>query len=249
MVALEEIIRPTWTNRSNSPRFSYQRKQFNSNPTLLSRILLLEEMLEKWRRGKRGPLPHLTPLQLLHALLLIDREGPLGRRALSQALQINDGIARGLLERLGEQGIVKVNENGVSLSAQGKTRLRTLLNQMSVKKIEPFEGSDLVPGKSATGIHLAGKYRQGMSGIPERDEAVKSGAQGLITIGLHERKLVIPPDNRDIGELSPKEDARLRGLFDLAENDLILIGFAQDSRRALAGALAATLSIASFSKS
>ena len=206
-------------------------------------------MLEKWRRGDRGPLPQLTPLQLLNALLLIDGEGPLGRRALAQAVQINDGIARGLLERLGEQGIVKINEKGVSLSAQGKTRLRSLLSQMSVKRIEPLEGSELVPGKSAAAIHLAGKYRQGMSGVPERDEAVKSGAQGLITIALHGRKMVIPPDNRDIGELSPKEDARLRNLFELAENDLIVIGFAHDPRRALAGALAATLSIASSSKS
>ena len=205
-------------------------------------------MLENWRRGERGPLPHLTPLQLLNSLLIIDREGPLGRRALAQAVQINDGIARGLLERLGEQGIVKVNENGVSLSALGKTRLRSLLNQMAIKEIEPFDGSDLVPGKSATAIHLVGKYRRGMSGIPERDEAVKSGAQGLITIALHERKLVIPPDNRDIRELSPKEDTRLRRSFDLVENDLVVIGFALDARRALAGALAAAISMASSGK-
>ena len=126
--------------------------------------------------------------------------------------------------------------------------MRSLLNQMAIKEIEPFDGSDLVPGKSATAIHLAGKYRRGMSGIPERDEAVKSGAQGLITIALHERKLVIPPDNRDIRELSPKEDTRLRRLFDLVENDLVVIGFALDARRALAGALAAAISMASSGK-
>ncbi len=204
---------------------------------------MLEEVLDKWRRGQTGPLPHLTPLQLLNALLLIDQEGPLGRRALSQALGINDGIARGLLERLGQQGIVEVNKTGVRLSPQGKTRLHRLLTQMSIRKIQSLDESDLVPGKSATAIHLAGKYQLGMTGIPQRDEAIKSGAQGSITIAIRGGKLVIPPDNRDAADLSPREDKRLRKLFDLSQNDLIVIGFADNKMRSLSGALAAALSI------
>ena len=61
---------------------------------------ILEDILEKWRRGSTGPLPQLTPLQLLNALVLVEREGPVGRRALSETLQLNDGVVRGLLERL-----------------------------------------------------------------------------------------------------------------------------------------------------
>jgi len=204
---------------------------------------MLEDMLEKWRRGTRGPLPQLTPLQLLNALLLIDQEGPVGRRALAQALQINDGIARGLLERLAEQGIVAVTETGVRLSEEGKTRLREVLRQMSVKKILTLENSDLVPGMTAVGIHLTRRYEVGMTGIPQRDEAVKAGADGSITIAVKEGRLVVPPDDRDAADLSPKENSRLRRLFKLSDNDLIIIGFAKDERRAMAGALAAVLSL------
>ncbi len=209
---------------------------------------MLEEMLENWRRGHRGPLPHLTTLQLLNALLLIDKEGPLGRRALSQALQINDGTARGLLQRLGEQGIVEVNEAGVKLSHPGKARLRGLLNQMSIKKILPLETSDLIPGKSSTAIHLAEKYSPHLTGIPQRDEAIKAGAQGSITIAVQKGRLIIPPDNREIANLSPKENNRLRDIFNPAENDVIIIGFADNPQRSLAGALAAALSIVSQTK-
>ncbi len=203
---------------------------------------MLEELLEKWRRGRTGPLPRLTPLELLNALLLIDWEAPLGRRALARGLEISDGITRGLLERLGEQGIVQIDKTGVRLSPQGKTRLQKLLTQMSIRKIQRLNENDLMPGKLATAIHLAGRYKPGMTGIPERDEAIKSGAYGSITIAVRRGRLVIPPDNRDTADLSPGEDKRLRNLFDLSENDLVVIGFASTRVRSLVGALAAVLS-------
>ena len=204
---------------------------------------MLGKMLEKWRRGTRGPLPHLTPLQLLNALLLIDQEGPVGRRSLALALQINDGIARGLLERLAEQGIVRVTETGAKLSQEGKSRLREVLRTMSIKKILNLDKTELVPGTLAVGIHLAHSYEAGMTGIPQRDEAVKAGADGSITIAVKDGRLVVPPDNRDTADVSPKEHSRLRTLFKPTDNDLIIIGFAKDQRRAMAGALAAVLSL------
>ncbi len=205
---------------------------------------MLEEMLDKWRRGTTGPLPQLTPLRLLNALLLIDQEGPVGRRALAQALSINDGIARGLLERLAEQEIVSVTKNGAKLSQQGKNRLHTLLQKMSVRKILTLGKTSLAGGKPSVAIQLSKKYQPGMTGIPQRDEAVKAGADGSIVMAVLSGKLLLPPDNKDAAELSPADNSRLRETFSLGENDLIVIGFGRDQRRALAGAIAAALSLA-----
>lgn len=205
---------------------------------------MLEEMLEKWRRGPRGPLPQLTPLLLLNALLLIDQEGPVGRRALAQALSINDGIARGLLERLAEQEIVSVAENGAKLSQQGKSKLQAVLQKMSVRKILTLGETKLVSGRPAVAIQLAEKYQRGMTGIPQRDEAVKAGADGSIIMVVRSGKLLLPPDNKDTAELSPIDNSRLRETLKLGENDLIVIGFGKDQHRALAGAIAAALSLA-----
>src|SRR2546430_10901027 len=85
---------------------------------------MLEDILEKWRRGSTGPLPQLTPLQLLNALVLVEREGPVGRRALSETLQLNDGVVRGLLERLAASKMALVTVKGVQLSKMGKESLR-----------------------------------------------------------------------------------------------------------------------------
>jgi Domain of unknown function (DUF4443) len=210
--------------------------------------LILEEVLGNWRRGTTGPLPQLTPLQLFLALLVIEREGPIGRRALAKALEANDGTVRGLLERLGEREIVKVEENGVSLSAKGKATVRGLFKQMFIRKIESLDRSDLVPGKYAAGIHFAGGYSPGLTGILQRDEAIRSGAQGSITIAVQREKLVMPPDNRDLLDVSLKENARLRNVFELKNRDLVIIGFADDPHRALAGAIAAVLSLTAQTK-
>ena len=201
-------------------------------------------MLEKWRRGARGPLPQLTPVQLLNALVLIDQKGPVGRRALAQALQINDGVTRGLLERLAEQGLVEVSEGtGVKLSRQGRETLQRYLKQIAVRKIKKLDETELVPGKVSVGIHLAKRYKPGITGVLQRDEAIKVGAEGTLTIGVVNGKLSIPPDNKRVAELSTREDTRIRELFHPSENDLVIIGFGKDVNRALSGALAAVLSL------
>ena len=205
---------------------------------------MLEEMLEKWRRGARGPLPHLTPVQLLNALVLIDQEGPVGRRALAQALQINDGVTRGLLERLAEQGLVEVGEGtGVKLSRNGRETLQKYLRQIGVKKITSLNETELVPGKASVGVQLSRKYKPGMTGVSQRDEAIKAGADGTITMAVVHGDLLIPPDGKKVKDLSPHDNNRLQEAFKLSENDLMVVGFGRDARRALSGALAAVLSL------
>jgi hypothetical protein len=162
---------------------------------------------------------------------------------LASTLQLNDGVIRGLLERLAESKMVKVTEAGVQLSKIGKESLRKLLRQLSIKKIISLEQSDLVPANSAMGVHVNKAYRPGMTGIVQRDEAIKAGAEGSITVAVLGKRLAIPPDNKSIAELAPKENARLRNELEPTDRDLIIIGFGKDAGRALAGALAAVLSL------
>lgn len=185
----------------------------------------------------------MSALQLLNALILIEREGPLGRRALSHALQIKDGVARGLMERLAESKTVRVMETGVELSQQGRQSLHRLLRQLSIKKILPVDGSDLITNSPAMSILVTRGYRPGMTGISQRDEAIKAGADGAITIAALGKKLVLPPDNKSLADLAPKENARLKEALKPADRDLILIGFGKDSSHALSGALAAVFSL------
>ena len=104
-------------------------------------------------------------------------------------------------------------------------------------------GTDLVEKNDAVAVHLAGGYKQGMTGVAQRDEAIKAGAQGSISIAALGGKLVIPPDNKNLADLAPVENIRLKREFGPSNGDLIIIGFGKTQGFALAGALAAVLSI------
>ncbi len=93
------------------------------------------------------------------------------------------------------------------------------------------------------GVHVLRRHVSGMTGITQRDEAIKAGAEGSITVAVVGGKLVIPPDNKNLAMLAPKENARLRNELKPSNNDLIIIGFGRDMSHALAGALAAVLSL------
>ena len=139
--------------------------------------------------------------------------------------------------------MVRVTETGVQLSRIGRENLRKLLRQLSIKKIISLERSDLVSANFTVGVHVSEAYRPGMNGIVQRDEAIKAGAGGSITVAVLGKKLVIPPDNKSIAELAPTENARLRNELEPTDKDLIIIGFGKDAGLALAGALAAVLSL------
>ena len=204
---------------------------------------VVEDVLEGWRRGTRGPLPQITPLQLLNALVIIDQDGPVGRRALAHSLRIKDGVVRGLLERLAEGKIALASETGVHLSGSGKKSLHKFLRQLSVKKIARLGESGLIGTGQGIAVHLGGVYKKGRTGVAQRDEAIKAGAAGSITIAVFGKRLVMPPDNKSIADLDPREDARLRREFSPSDKDLIIIGFGSDLGIAQAGALAAVMSL------
>jgi hypothetical protein len=175
--------------------------------------------------------------------LVIDNAGPVGRRNLSEQLEINDGVARGLLERLAEHNTINVTPTGVELSKKGKRQLQEIFRELSLKKIVPFDSLELTPGARAAGGRISKAYASDLTGVSQRDEAIKAGAMGAITVTVRDGKLRIPPDNKNIAQLAPGDNLRLLESFKPQENDVIVIGFARNPSRALAGMLAAIFSL------
>lgn len=80
--------------------------------------------------------------------------------------------------------------------------------------------------------------------IELRDTAVRIGALGAMTILCAKKGLMIPPDNESLGKLYPEAAATVEAEFSPKEGDVILLAFAEDEYAALAGVLAASLSVA-----
>jgi hypothetical protein len=166
-----------------------------------------------------------------------------GRRAISEELATNDGVVRGLFERLAEQNLVEVGPAGVALSKKGKILLRKILKDLLVVQLGYFENLQLIPGQTAVVAHLSQSSATELNGIMQRDEAIKAGAHGAITLTVREGRLRIPPDGKTVESVAVRDNRKFLEVFKLEENDVIMIGFGDSTGQALAGTIAGIFSL------
>lgn len=206
--------------------------------------LELDEMLLRWRRSARGPIPRLSLVEVFSALYLIEQYGPLGRYELASFMHENQGVIRGLLERLLEHKLVESSKAGASITHAGSKTLRAFLAERGISKLQRIEVSPLVSAQHTYGSHLRQAGSKATRVIEQRDIAVRFGAEGALTILCTKRGLTIPPDNESLEKLYPKAAEVLKTQFSVREGDVILLAFARDEYAALAGVLAVSLSVA-----
>ncbi|MHA1229176.1 MAG: DUF4443 domain-containing protein [Candidatus Helarchaeota archaeon] len=195
---------------------------------------------------RRGP-GHLFSLAHFYLVLkyLKEEKKPIGRYDLGKRLNLGSGSIRTVLKRLASKGLIesektkghKITENGLNvLNAIGKYIL----------KIQELENvGDLSVSNINIGCHVRYITNLIESGIRIRDEAIKYGADGVTT-------LIFKDDNFEIVGLDQFDIKRdyielYRELIDkfedIKDDDLIIIGTAQDKNAALIGVLNAIFSL------
>ncbi len=206
--------------------------------------LELDEMILKWRRSARGPIPRLSLVEVFAAVYLIEQYGPLGRYELASFMHENQGVIRGLLERLLERRLIESSKAGATVTSLGRKTIRRFLLEHGISELKRIEVSSLVSAQHAYGSHLRQAGSKISRVIELRDIAVRMGALGAMTILCAKRGLTIPPDNESLNKLYPEAAATLESQFSTKEGDVILLAFAEDEYAALAGVLAVSLSVA-----
>ncbi len=116
---------------------------------------------------------------LLYALRHFE---PLGRKTLSKILRVTEGVVRSMVSRLEEQDYVSVDRAGVKVTSKGILELQRRLEKMHIKGIKDFPHRELNIGPSSVAILISGATAKVTSGLEERDQAVRAGALGAITI-------------------------------------------------------------------
>ncbi|MEM0053328.1 MAG: DUF4443 domain-containing protein [Nitrososphaeria archaeon] len=180
-----------------------------------------------------------------HVALLIYYLGeyaPKSRFELSRFLGIGEGSVRTILKRLKVNSIINVTKKGVYLSEKGLTFYKEF------KKIFPLITEDniysLAPGKYNV-IILAKKLMVKVSqGIEQRDQAIKYGATGAITLVYEKDGFKFPSTKESVEELYPSKFwSRIRSLGQPEDGDVLIICFAEDRQKAYIGCFAAALSL------
>ena len=185
-----------------------------------------------------GPMPLFTQYHLLMALLILREREPMGRKNLSESLELGEGSTRSLLKRLISEGLVATERRGNLLTPQGKELLeRTGLI------VFPIDGGALSVGSVDMGVLVPGAADNIGDGFSQRDAAVRGGAKGATTLVVSGGKIVFPFEGRLLEDEFILDQLQSLLQWPLKEKDVIIIGTASNEIAAEKGALAAAVEI------
>lgn len=197
----------------------------------------LKETLTKIT-GERapGPSPKFSIFHMLYAIELV-AEKRLGRGKLAECLGVGEGAARTILDRLKFAGLIETSRAGCMLTNEG-VKFWSKYKSIFEKKIE-IERNELTISEFNFAILVKNCGDKIKSGVEQRDAAVKAGADGAVTMVYASSKLKIPSVSSNLESDFPIAATQMLRLFNLEENDVIIIVSADCPTLANYGAIAA----------
>jgi len=199
----------------------------------------LFEVIER-AAGKLAPgrAPYFAEAHLAKALLTIDTEGAVGRVKLSKTLGLGEGAVRTLVKHLENEGLIEVSRAGIVLTKFGKKLLSDLKSRVSETIEIPKSSLTVGPFNVAILVKKAANTIKG--GLEQRDAAIKVGALGATTLIFSHGRLNMPKVDEDIFKYAPAIRETIVSKLKPQENDVVMIGSANDKLTAEFGAIAAT---------
>lgn len=186
-----------------------------------------------------GPRPKFSSYHLWKVLRVIENEGPIGRKRLTKKVGIGEGSIRTILNILRENRMIESRKEGESLLPKGEEAIKKF--PVAVK----IEAGNLTVKECDVAVLVRDKAHEISKGQEERDEAIKAGASGATTLIFKNRKLVMP-EGVEIEREYPEVAEQIFSLFELREDDVIIIGTAESEDKAEEGAVTAALKLLKF---
>ncbi|BAA29821.1 214aa long hypothetical protein [Pyrococcus horikoshii OT3] len=173
---------------------------------------------------KRGAYPEYTVEDVLAVIFLLKE--PLGRKQISERLELGEGSVRTLLRKLSHLDIIRSKQRGHFLTLKGKEIRDKLLSMFS----EPIGVSvDGYPG-----IAIVVKNPPEFKSIELRDEAIKFDAKGAMILTVKDNEIVFPEDFRPLKEMYPEVAKKI---VDYEDGDAVIITWAETPAKALKSAI------------
>ena len=182
-----------------------------------------------------GPIPKFNDYHMWKTFESLDEKIPVGRKKLSSMLGIGEGSTRTILSIIQDQGLVTIGKSGIVLTAKGVEFKKSI--HMDVANVAI---SDLTIGDKDCAIRVSKMARNIRYGCEERDAAIRSGATGATTLVYSNGKLIFPgaeyPVDSDV-------ESKIRSVFNLKNDDVVIIGTGSTQESAEMGAVIAGLTI------
>ncbi|NLI73950.1 MAG: DUF4443 domain-containing protein [Euryarchaeota archaeon] len=188
-------------------------------------------------RPKYGPLHRFNDYHVYKTLSVLTDGRRKGRKLLADRIGVGEGSMRTIIDHLRDEGMVEVKQTGVKITKPGEE----FISKFPLNVYE-LDAPDIAVGESSVAVQIRGMAYKVTTGMEQRDQAIKAGADGATTVIVKGNCLTIPVDF-DLDENRPEMADALRRLFDLEDGDVIIIGTSTTLQHAEEGAMAAAFNL------
>ena len=188
-----------------------------------------------------GRTPSFVEAHIVKALETIGAGKGVGRIKLSRILGLGEGATRTLVKHLRNEELVEVSKYGIVLSKYGEEILSELKSKIG-EEIE-IPKSSLTIGTFNIAILIRSAADSVKYGVEQRDAAIKVGALGATTFVFTSNRLTMPGVGEDVFQNTQTIHDSLVSTLKPKENDVIIIGSANEKRTAEFGAKTAALTL------
>jgi predicted transcriptional regulator len=158
-----------------------------------------------------------SPVHIVKTLFLLSEE-PMGRFQLMKEMEMKEATIKTLVKRLKKNELIEPSTKGNVLTRRGNELLKKIL--IKISRPIKIDMSEYTVGKYNTAILVKNSSKKVRFGIEQRDEAIKTGADGATTLICNDNRLIFPGCNRKITDL----EKTLREHFSIENGDVIVIG-------------------------
>jgi len=189
------------------------------------------------QQPRYGPLHRFTDYHVYKSLSILSDGERKGRKLLADRIGVGEGSMRTIVEYLRKQGLIEIKQTGIRITRKGQE----LISRVPLQTYS-LESQSMTLGDASVAVQVKNVGHKVGSGLEQRDRALLAGAKGATTVVVRKGELIIPVDYNLDTEL-PDAAAEIRRLFDLEENDVIIIGTSVDLQKAEEGALSAAFEL------
>ncbi|UCE95903.1 MAG: DUF4443 domain-containing protein, partial [Candidatus Bathyarchaeota archaeon] len=181
-----------------------------------------------------GRSPLFSEAHVVMALDMIESQGYIGRKMMSEKLGLGEGATRTLIRHLVREELLKISKSGNHLSRKG-SKLHSSLRAIMSRTVE-IPPSSLTVGPVNMAVLVRNASSVIKDGLEQRDTAIKVGAKGATTLIYRNGKLMMPGITENGFRDIPLISRIILMKFEPMENDVVIIGSAEDKRSAELGA-------------
>ena len=198
-------------------------------------IRLLDKLTERTAPGRTPGFNLAYTLKTLHMI----QDGPIGRKQLSETLNLGEGVVRTIVKRLIEEDLVSTSRRGMHLTTKGVSLVNNIRNYIFGSE---FPITDLTVSQVNYAVLIRNGSAAVRTGLDQRDNALLAGAKGASTLVCKNNRLIMPGVEKIISE---GIQSIIKQKLNPSEGDAVVIGSADNLLLAEIGAYSAALKLIS----